>query len=160
MAPVVPIIDMSDFEARRDEVTAQLMEAAENIGFFQVRMQAAMQLYGAHGRQPTHELRLAPYALRVYMHSTLASIPWCYFSQVLHAADMRSASWCSACMSAVVLVAECPQVPQVVNHGIPLELVNSMFAASARCVGTVPYVLPCVRRLASGTAAASLTIMS
>ena len=61
MAPVVPIIDMSDFEARRDEVTAQLMEAAENIGFFQVRMQAAMQLCGAHGRQPTHELRLAPW---------------------------------------------------------------------------------------------------
>ena len=41
MAPSVPIIDMSDFEARRDEVTAQLMEAAENIGFFQVRLHVA-----------------------------------------------------------------------------------------------------------------------
>ena len=36
MAPVVPIIDMSDFEARREEVMQQLMDAAEKIGFFQV----------------------------------------------------------------------------------------------------------------------------
>ena len=42
MAPVVPIIDMSDFEARRDEVTAQLMEAAEKIGFFQVNAAAGL----------------------------------------------------------------------------------------------------------------------
>ena len=41
MAPVVPIIDMSDFEARREEVMQQLMDAAEKIGFFQVSGTAA-----------------------------------------------------------------------------------------------------------------------
>ncbi len=38
MAPVVPIIDMSNFEARRGEVMQQLMDAAEKIGFFQVNV--------------------------------------------------------------------------------------------------------------------------
>ena len=50
MAPTVPLIDMSDFEARRDEVTAQLMEAAENIGFFQVRLHVVVGAANAQQR--------------------------------------------------------------------------------------------------------------
>ena len=36
MAPMVPIIDISDFEQRKDAIMDELMSAAEGVGFFQV----------------------------------------------------------------------------------------------------------------------------
>lgn len=33
----VPIIDLSDFDARRDEIADQLWDAAANVGFFQIK---------------------------------------------------------------------------------------------------------------------------
>ena len=125
MAPVVPIIDMSDFEARRDAVTAQLMEAAENIGFFQVNgvtRSTPLQKHVAPAEVPVNSSLCA--GLRHAMHCShslmcmLCSTIGCSFSLLW----LQARTWCQPNGACV----------QVVNHGIPLELVDGMFAASAR----------------------------